>query len=624
MGLSGKAAWFGLAALLACGGQDPDIRAADLVLRLPRVDDCQPTEEPTAIVVQALGDFPPSDENTIDVLRPSTEIQIIDRFPSDTEIIGVRVMAGSWTGIGARILGDESVMGPLLLVPEGRSCPLVALGDLLDEAQVTSLPNGGLIMVGGLEGSIGTPRILRVHAGEREGEVLAPELAMRFERVGHRLVNLGDQVLILGGALSLMDTALDEWETYDVTQQRVLENVGQMQSRRMHHAAARLADGRVVVAGGRAQGTGNATDTVEVIDVESGTSSEVTPLQVARSGHQMVTLDDGTTVIVGGFSNPGAFLPQPVVWDAGNEEFVQLDDIGLAVGLWREGFQLVPMEGARVVVVGDAVGEAPGGLRTAEAVVLRHPAGPDFGPPTLEKDNLNLQIPDLSNVRGAQLDDGRLLVTGRDASGNPRAFAFRIGVTNDAGQTIGEELEASPRVPDALVAMRDGLIMELAANGAAVRREGPLRTSLHNAGATVLGEDLSLDGPLRWGEQAGELVAQVFDARADVPTLRFADVAIELNVTDLDGGGVEVLLRPERGRPVAVFIRSDSAGPSPCEAERAEGAPVRIERRRNQLRIDAGSEVRTCTVAGLTGRIGVGFRAQDVDARLSGISVERL
>ena len=620
MPFDGKAIMCLLLLAVACDPRDADIRIADLELRLPRVDDCRPREEATAIVIQALGDFPPSDENTIDVLRPSEQVQLIDRFPAETEIIGVRVTAGTWTGIGARIVGAEGVMGPLLVVPEGRSCPLVALGDLLEGARVSALPDGGLLMVGGLEGGIGTPRVLRVDAGEREGIVLAPEDAMRFERVGHRVVELGDRVMILGGALSLTDTALDEWEVYDASQHRVTEEIGTMSSRRIHHAAARLADGRVLVAGGRQQGGNEAIDTVEIIDPRDGTSSEVDPLRIARSGHEMATLDDGTTVLIGGFSNEDAFLPFPVVWDPGTESLVQTDATELAVGLWREGFRLVPMEGGRVVVLGDAFGSQ----RTGDAVLLRH-TGPDFGPPQLEKDELDLQIPDLTNVRGAQLDDGRLLVTGRDESGNPRTFAFRIGPTNAAGETVGEELDASPRVPDELVMLHDGVIMELAENGASVRREGTLRTFLHNAGATVLGEDLALDGPQRWSELGAELIALTANARADVPTLRFADVEIRVNVSTGEGNrGAEVLLRPENAAPISVLIRNETAGPALCEAERVAGEPVVIQRRRDQIRIEAGAQPRVCTVAGLSDRIGIGFRAREIGTRISGISVDRL
>lgn len=605
---------------IGCDRQDADIRVADLVLRLPRVDDCQPSEEATAIVVQALGDFPPSDENTIDVLRPSSDVQLIDRFPNDTEIIGIRVTAGTWTGIGARIVGDGDLMGPLLLVPQGRSCPLVAFGELLEGARVAALPDGGVVMIGGLDGDIGTTRVFRADAGEREGVVLAPEDAMESERFGHRVVDLGDRLMILGGALAPDDTATDEWEIYDAAAGRVIDEVGHMLSRRIHHAAARLSDGRVLVTGGRRQGSGDAIASVEIIDPSDGTSEEIADLRIARAGHEMVTFDDGTTIVVGGFSNPGAFLPFPLVWDPGSESFLDVEDA--PVGLWQEGFDLVPMEGGRVVVIGDAFGSQ----NTSKAVQLRHRVvGPGLGAPQLELDELDLQIPDLTNVRGAQLDDGRLLVTGRDASGNPRAFAFRIGPTNAAGETVGEELDASPRVPDELVVLRDGLVMELATNGASVRREGTLRTFLHNAGATVLGEDLSLDGPRRWSELGAELVALRSGARADVPTLRFADVAIRVTVTPGEtNSGVEVLLRPANRPPVAIPVGNDSVGRRGCRIPHVAGSPVRFERRGNQVRIESGEESVSCGVDGLGERIGIGFHAREVGARLSGISVERL
>ncbi len=63
-----------LASALGCAvgcAPDADIRVAGLTLRVPNASDCRPTRTVTEIVVEAFGDFPPSDENTID--RPPPE-----------------------------------------------------------------------------------------------------------------------------------------------------------------------------------------------------------------------------------------------------------------------------------------------------------------------------------------------------------------------------------------------------------------------------------------------------------------------------------------------------------------------------------------------------------------------
>ncbi|MEM9075206.1 MAG: kelch repeat-containing protein, partial [Myxococcota bacterium] len=506
--------------LTACGGRDPEVRVAGMELRLLRAETCQPGTDVTQILVQALGDFPPSDEATIDVLRPATEPGIIDRFPPDTQLVTVRAASSDWVGIGARALSDLGEMGPLLLVPEGRSCPLADFGQIAPGARAVALPDGGLLVVGGEDGLFGSRRVMRLGPGERMATVLPVEDALDRRRAGHTLVDLGDRILIVGGSEgSASGPADDRYEVYDVASGRVTEG-GALGTSRTLAAAAALPDGRVLVAGGKAFVEMESLPTVEVLDPDAGTSTAAPDLDIAQSEAHLVTLDDGAVIMLGGAGNEARFLPFLWAWDPNGEALVRVDDA--AIGAWPDGYDVAVLEGGRAILVGDTVGSS----QTRDARLITHlpPAPLRFSVATV-----TLDIPDLVNVRAATLGDGRVLVTGRDEVGDPRAFAFDLGQVNLRNEVIRDELDAS-RVPTHLLTLADGLVAELGLASSSLRRAEGIRTPFHNAPASFGAEFLALDAPFRWFIDAatGAVVAQTDDARADIATLRFDDVAIEL------------------------------------------------------------------------------------------------
>ncbi len=611
-----------LSLCLACGGPQPELRVVELQLKLPRVEDCRPHTEVTQVLVQALGDFPPSDENTIDVLRPSEGVRVIDRFPPQTRLLAIRASSSDWVGLGVRALGEDDTVGPLLLVPEGRSCPLADFGQVPPGAEVAALPGGGLLVVGGEEGPLASRRVARLDPGERMSVVLSVDDALDTRRWGHRLVTLDDRVLAIGGAgATASGPADDRWETYDIAAGRFVDEGGRLTTARVHPAATRLPDGRVVVAGGKLFVEGEPLASVEVLDPRTGESEPRPDLDVAQFAARLLTLDDGSVILFGGqTADDGGTLPWLWAWDPDTEAFVQLVDQP-PLGVWVLGYDVTPLEGGRALLVGSTFG----GNHTRQARLVEH-IPPSFASYSVTE--LDLDIPDLSSVRVTELDDGRVLVTGRDARGDPRAFAFDLGESNLDGRIAGQPLDAS-RVPEHLQTLTDGLVAELAASGSSLRRAGPLHTYLHNPPATFTVDDLVRDGPGRWSVRAGTLVAEADDARLDVPTLRFADLEIRLEV-DSPGRGVEVLLRPRLAAPIRVVLRGPvgsategTVGPPLCEAPWLTGAPVTIQRAGDELLVDGGGGRRRCVVEGLTERVGLGFRAP-AGARLRNLRVRRL
>jgi hypothetical protein len=73
------------------------------------------------------------------------------------------------------------------------------------------------------------------------------------------------------------------------------------------HAAAALADGRILVAGGR-QGPLGSQRAADLVDPTTGKVSPTVPLSTPRASPAAVTLQDGRVLIIGGFLTDGTTL----------------------------------------------------------------------------------------------------------------------------------------------------------------------------------------------------------------------------------------------------------------------------------------------------------------------------
>lgn len=573
-----------LCALFACAPEDT-IRVADVELRFSGAASCRPMDPIDTVVVEALGDFAASDARTIEILRPG-EPGMIDRFPFDTAVLVVRATTRRWEGFGVRYAIGESTAGPMLLLPLAQDC---ALGDpALASAGASLFPTreGGALVV-----APATRQVLRLPPGETLAQ-RGDELEMA--RSGAATALEGQTLVVVGGG-----TAQQSFEVFDIDGTRLRS--GALTSPRRESTALGLGGGEVLVVGGRGEGV--VVSSAEILNVEAGTSRAAAAMPIRRAGMSLVRTDDGAIVALGGVADGGNPVGDVIAYDAVNDEWALLESVRLPALPDTTG---VALPGGRIAVVASSVA----GRSSSMVRVLRRVPPTLSAIPALAYDDVLLEsAPPLSDVRATALPDGRLFVSGRDETGASRAFAF------DVGRATAEEFAMSD-TPDAVTTLADGVVLSTSARGASMRQV-VARTPFHQAPATLLADDFALDSALRFDAAGTTLRALVPDARADLATLRFADLRVEFAYT----GSVEILLRPEGVAPVRVVANSSEVGPALCTLPRGAGR-VRVQRAGDEVTVRIGDGEQRCRVEGLGERIGVGFRLSR-DSTLTNVSIVR-
>jgi hypothetical protein len=118
-------------------------------------------------------------------------------------------------------------------------------------------------------------------------------------------------VALLGAAATLAMATL-----IDASSSSQVEQLGLLAVPRTGHAATALADGRVLITGGR-DSAGAIVATAEVFDPANETSTAVGVLTIARIDHTATLLANGRVLIAGGTGASGA-LKSAEIFDPAN------------------------------------------------------------------------------------------------------------------------------------------------------------------------------------------------------------------------------------------------------------------------------------------------------------------
>ena len=258
-----------------------------------------------------------------------------------------------------------------------------------------------------------------------------------------------------------------------------------MAMNRQEHAAALLADGRVLVAGGRGLGGGRQLkpdDSAELYDPATGTWSSAEPMAQARTFHTMTRLQDGRALVVGNKgkdASPEIYDPSTGAWSSAGETEVTRgehtatllqDGRVLITGgrgtrlqhlatselydpagdTWSSGADLTEdranhtatlLKDGTVLVVGSDV--TLGGLPSAE---VYDPANDTWSPTGALGDGRMFHTATL-------LQDGRVLVVGGREQTSAEIYEPSKGTWSRAGNM------AQPRAEHAAVLLEDGRVL---------------------------------------------------------------------------------------------------------------------------------------------------------------------
>ncbi len=187
---------------------------------------------------------------------------------------------------------------------------------------------------------------------------VVPAGRMAVDRAAHQATLLrSGRVLITGGCSGPhCDTVLDSVELYDPASRSFLPAAA-MTKPRASHAAARLPDGRVLVAGGWTGG--EATASAEIYDPERDRWTPTDDMTAPRASPVAVVLRDGRVFVMGGGGGGLGDLDSTEIYDPATGKFAP------AGRMETSHYLATGLADGRVLLTG---GQGPGGriLSTAE------------------------------------------------------------------------------------------------------------------------------------------------------------------------------------------------------------------------------------------------------------------
>lgn len=270
---------------------------------------------------------------------------------------------------------------------------------------------------------------------------------MSVTRAGASAVELADgRVLVTGGYNGFPPERGDQWsaDIYDPTT-GLFTPTGQMTEGRRDASATRLADGRVLILGGRQSST--ILNSADLFDPATGTFTPVAAMGTRRAGHAAVLLHDGRVAIIGSETEPGidggsvAAKPDVVYYDTENEQYTAgPSDRGLE---WLDPTAAVLPDGRGLI----GRGTLQLGIGASDGPVFLDPAN---GRVTIAIDRRDSVVADVT-----ALPDGRAVV----AAASVTRTLWRVVRLDGQGSVSLADLPGTRVAP--LTSLADGRVLIL-------------------------------------------------------------------------------------------------------------------------------------------------------------------
>jgi hypothetical protein len=336
----------------------------------------------------------------------------------------------------------------------------------------TLLTDGRVLVVGG-RGIDSQHELSSCELWEPKKKSFKPCASLKTGRAGHTASLLDDgRVLVTGGTTRDSGDAdrylaLASAELYD-PKKDVWTEAAPMAQARNWHAAAKLPDGRVVVAGGAREQRSH-LDSVEAYDPKANKWSALPPLKIARCLHALLVWNDGL-LVVGGRSNAVAatVVEAPDGGSAQRPHGSPARDKGFGVPIascevlpakaaaWSLAPELnEPLQRHAATVMADGRAAVLGGTTGSMLTNYLELLAPDAGSWTVSDTNLNAS---LANQTVDVLSNGDLLAVGGEptnAADSPVAQRLQL---SKGRWCFAGELKASRKQHTATV-LKDGKVL---------------------------------------------------------------------------------------------------------------------------------------------------------------------
>ncbi|WP_052572083.1 Kelch repeat-containing protein [Geothrix fermentans] len=203
--------------------------------------------------------------------------------------------------------GVESSQLERYLPSSGSFAPAGDLGTRRWAHQASALPGGGVLLTGGI-GVTGNVSAVQSTAQIYEpGTGARPAGAMTATRMLHAAAELADGRVLLTGGLPVTGSDIYATATAEIFNPATggFTASGSMGTPRTGHTATRLPDGKILIAGGRDSSCAiycplRIWASAELYDPATGTFTSTGRLTQARYGHTATALPDGRVLITGG------------------------------------------------------------------------------------------------------------------------------------------------------------------------------------------------------------------------------------------------------------------------------------------------------------------------------------
>ncbi len=273
-----------------------------------------------------------------------------------------------------------------------------------------------------------------------------PSVAMDAPRAAHTATLLPSGEVLVAGGCSVDSCELDArgatTELFDPATRRFRAGP-RMSAPRVGHVAARLRDGRVLLAGGWT--TAGLTTSAELFEPQSLRFVPTGPLRSARGGATATVLRDGRVLLVGG-SVGGRVTRSAELYDPAAGRFTATGSMRSA----RGGHVAVGMRDGRVLVVGGSDGN-----RVLAASEVFDPRTGRFR-----------AAPKLRVARhkhaAVALRDGTVLVVGGSSMADFRgrySSAEVVDVRRGRSRLVGSLSQRRFKLPDAASVLADGSVL---------------------------------------------------------------------------------------------------------------------------------------------------------------------